>query len=387
MPKSRKVCIVVASRANYGRIKSVIQAVADHPQLTLQLVVGASALIPRFGKVIDVIAKDGFKVDSVVHYVVEGEVLETQAKTTGLGILELSSVFQQLKPDFVITVADRFETMATAIAASYAHIPLVHVQGGEVSGNIDDRVRHSVSKLSDLHFPCTAQSRERLLKMGESPDVVFNFGCPAIDVALSSDLTINNEIMKAYSGVGDGLDWAKPYVLLVQHPVTTSFGQGLKQINESLKALLNFPQLQKVVLWPNSDAGSDDVSKGMRVFRERKMAQGQKFQFFRNFSPEDYVKVLANAKCCIGNSSSFIREGAALGVPAVLVGDRQLNREHGQNVAFSTYDASEITKAIECQLSHGRYPHEPIFGSGTAGVQIADCLASIEIPKIKQIQY
>jgi UDP-hydrolysing UDP-N-acetyl-D-glucosamine 2-epimerase len=376
----KKVCVVVASRANYGRVKYLLKAIQAHPDLELQLVVGASTLLERFGPAIDVIRKDGFKPLRSIFYVVEGETLTTQAKSTGLGIVELSTAFQDLEPDYVVTVADRFETMATAIAATYLNIKLVHLQGGEVSGNIDDRVRHAVTKLADLHFVSSEESRRRVVAMGEDPRFVFNYGCPSIDVLLNDDLSISNGIMQRYLGVGRPLDWSKPYILVVQHPVTTSYGHGLEQITKTLNAVNHFKDIQKVVLWPNVDAGSDDVSKGIRHFREFHM--DAPIYYFKNFAPEDYARVLNNALCCVGNSSSFLREGAFLGVPAVVVGDRQEGREHGPNVTYANYDEDELVARISAQIGHGRYASAPIFGTGDAGIRIADELAQLDIGAI-----
>lgn len=373
----KKICVVVASRANYGRVKYLMKAIQSHQELELQLIVGASTLLERFGRAINVIEKDGFEPERSIHYVIEGETLTTQAKSTGLGIIELSSAFEDLKPDMVVTVADRFETMATAIAATYLNIPLVHLQGGEVSGNIDDRVRHAITKLADYHFVSSKESADRVVSMGEDGKFVFNFGCPAMDVITNEDMSISNELMSKYQGVGQPVDWSEPYVLMVQHPVTTSYGQGLDQVRQTLDALKSTPNLQKVVMWPNGDAGSDDVSKGIRHFRETN--RNEPMYYYKNFSPEDYARVLNNAACCVGNSSSFIREGAFMGVPAVIVGDRQQGREHGKNVVFVSYDAKRIAQALQDQIDHGRYSPDPIFGDGTAGIKIADCLARIAL--------
>lgn len=378
----RKICVVVASRANYGRVKYLMKAIQADPRLELQLIVGASTLLQRFGPAIDVIRRDGFQPLRSIYYVIEGETLATQAKSTGLGIVELASAFEDLAPDMVVTVADRFETMATAVAASYLNICLVHLQGGEVSGNIDDRVRHAITKLADMHFVASDLSRQRVISMGENPDYVFNYGCPSMDVLLQDDLSISNEIMASYLGAGQPVDWSKPYILMVQHPVTTSYGQGFAEVSASLEALNRFPDIQKVVLWPNVDAGSDDVSKGIRHFRERHF--NAPIYYHKNFSPEDYARVLNNAICCVGNSSSFIREGAFLGVPAVLVGDRQLGREHGPNVVFADYDTDMIARRIGEQLEAGRYPHSPLFGRGDAGARIAEALAAVDLHRISK---
>ncbi|KAK6032463.1 UDP-N-acetyl-D-glucosamine 2-epimerase, UDP-hydrolyzing [Ostertagia ostertagi] len=372
----KKICVVVASRANYGRVKYLMKAIQAHPDLELQLVVGASTLLERFGSAINIIKKDGFTPVRSIHYVIEGETLVTQAKSTGLGIVELSTAFDDLAPDMVVTVADRFETMATAIAATYLNIPLVHLQGGEISGNIDDRVRHAITKLADIHFVSSEESSVRVVEMGEDPRYVYNYGCPAMDVLVHEDLSINDGFMSQYLGVGKPIDWSRPYVLMVQHPVTTSYGQGFAQVSKTLEALKAVGDVQKVVMWPNVDAGSDDVSKGIRHFREMNMQEP--IYYYKNFSPEDYARVINNAVCCVGNSSSFIREGSFLGVPVVIVGDRQQGREHGSNAVFADYDASDIEAKVRSQIRHGRFPADHRYGRGDAGLRIAQELATLD---------
>ena len=372
----KKICVVVASRANYGRVKYLMKAIQAHPDLELQLVVGASTLLERFGSAINIIKKDGFTPVRSIHYVIEGETLVTQAKSTGLGIVELSTAFDDLAPDMVVTVADRFETMATAIAATYLNIPLVHLQGGEISGNIDDRVRHAITKLADIHFVSSEESSVRVVEMGEDPRYVYNYGCPAMDVLVHEDLSINDGFMSQYLGVGKPIDWSRPYVLMVQHPVTTSYGQGFAQVSKTLEALKAVGEVQKVVMWPNVDAGSDDVSKGIRHFREMNMQEP--IYYYKNFSPEDYARVINNAVCCVGNSSSFIREGSFLGVPVVIVGDRQQGREHGSNAVFADYDATDIETKVRAQIGHGRFPADHRYGRGDAGVRIAQELATLD---------
>ena len=380
----RKVCIVVASRANYGRIKSVLQAVKDHPQLELQLVVSASALLYRFGKVVDIIQRDGFEVTAKVYSIVEGENLTTMAKSTGLGIIELSTLFENLAPDVVVTVADRFETLATAVAASYMNIPLAHTQGGEVTGSIDESVRHAVTKLSHIHFAATEQSRQNVIQMGEDEFRVHNTGCPAIDAIAELDLSLPNDLFETYGGVGQPIDSTKDYVVVLQHPVTSEFGSGLNQINETLGALKKL-NMQAVVLWPNVDAGSDDVSKGLRMFREQNPELP--IHFFRNFAVEDYARLINNCSCLIGNSSSGLREGAYLGVPVVNIGTRQMNRERGANVVDAGYSAQEIYDAAIAQIKHGKYEPNPVFGNGNAGVEIAELLANEEFKIQKSLTY
>ena len=380
----RKVCIVVNSRANYGRIKTVLAAVKEHPELQLQIVVGASALLYRFGNVQEIMAHDGFTADTTVYTIVEGETPTTMAKSTGLAIMELATIFENLKPDIVLTVADRFETMATAVAASYMNIALAHTQGGEVTGSIDESVRHAVTKLAHIHFPATEQAARNIIAMGEDPAAVHLTGCPSIDAIAQIDLSLPTDLFDRYKGVGPVLDSAKPYMVVLQHPVTTEYGQGYRQIRETVDAVHSLG-MQTAWLWPNVDAGSDDISKGLREFRERH--PDAPIHFYRNFSVEDYARLVNNAACLTGNSSSALREGAFLGTPAVNVGTRQGGRECASNVIHADYDAAAIRNAIERQLQHGRYPRSTLFGDGHADKRIADILARTELRIQKRLHY
>ncbi|HEY6892085.1 MAG TPA: UDP-N-acetylglucosamine 2-epimerase [Solirubrobacter sp.] len=380
----RKVCVVVASRANYARIKYLLAAVKAHPDLELQVIAGASTMLERTGNAVDVIALDGFPPDATVRFVIEGETPATMAKSTGLGLLELPTIFEMLRPDVVVTVADRFETIATAIAASYMNIPVAHTQGGEVSGSIDESVRHAVTKLSHIHFPATALSARRVLALGEDPEYVFDVGCPSIDIVANSDLSLPAETIERFGGAGGQIDASKPYLLMMQHPVTTEYGRGLDQINATLEAV-EAQGMQALVFWPNIDAGSEQVSKGLRLFRERGRDRG--FHFFRNLPPEVFIRLMANAACMVGNSSAALREGAFLGVPAVTVGSRQDNREMADNVVRVDHDPEAIADAMRDQIAHGRYQRSLLFGDGTAGVKMADILARVHPPVQKRLHY
>lgn len=380
----RKICVVVNSRANYGRIRSVMAAIQRDSDLELQLIVGASALLYRFGNVCELIRDDGFEPAATVYSIVEGENPTTMAKSTGMAIIELATQFENLRPDIVITVADRFETIATAIAASYMNIPVAHTQGGEVTGSIDESVRHAVTKLSHLHFPSTERAADYIVRMGEDPKTVFLTGCPSIDVLATLDLTFPDGIFKRYRGVGTELDPRKPYIVVLQHPVTTEYGSGFKQINETLQAVRNL-DTQTVWLWPNVDAGSDDISKGLRMYREN--FKPRNLHFYRNFAVEDYACLIKNATCLIGNSSSGLREGAFLGVPVVNIGTRQAGREHGPNVVHADHDAGKIEAVARMQIAHGPYQRNEMFGDGLAGQRIADILRGAGLGIQKRLSY
>lgn len=380
----RKICVVVNSRANYGRIKSFLKAVQKHEELELQLIVGASAMLYRFGAVIDIIHQDGFKPVSVVYSIVEGETPSTMAKSTGLGILELATQFENLKPDIVVTIADRFETLATAIAASYMNIPLAHTQGGELTGSIDESVRHAVTKLAHIHFPSTEKAKQVLLQMGENPNTIFVTGCPAIDIVTELEDINSDNLFQKYGGTGQKLEWEKPFIIVLQHPVTTEYDKAFHQTEQTLEALKKL-NIQVVWFWPNVDAGSDAVSKALREFLEKE--KNAPFHFYRNFSPEDYIHLMKHCSCIVGNSSSGIREGAYLGTPCVNIGTRQNQRERSENVIDVSYIAEEIYQAVTLQLQHGKYKSDYLYGDGSAGKKMADLLSKIELNINKEFNF
>lgn len=384
----RKVCIVVGSRANYASIRSAMRHVQDHPGLELVTVVGASALLPRFGAVVDRIRADGFPIDHTYYMIVEGENPATMAKSTGLGLMELANIFDNIKPDVVVTVGDRFETMSTAVAAAYMNIPLAHTMGGEVTGTIDESIRHAITKLAHLHFPANEDAAQRIIKLGEDPATVHNVGCPRIDevrrILDEEPYKDLNRVFDEFGGVGNTLDLNQPFLLVSQHPVTTEYGDGRRQIAATLEALEQLA-MPTVMLWPNIDAGSDDIAKGIRQFRETK-APGF-LHLFINLPMHAYVHLMDRCAVLIGNSSSAIREGAYIGTPAVNLGSRQMKRQRGQNVIDTGHDADAIVAAVRKQLAHGKHARDTLYGDGTAGRQIADILATATAGVQKTITY
>jgi UDP-hydrolysing UDP-N-acetyl-D-glucosamine 2-epimerase len=384
--KKRKICVVITARPSYSRIKTALQAIHKHPDLQLQLVVAASALLDRYGSAVQYIEADGFTIDAKVFNVLEGENLTAAAKTTGIGILELSTVFDNLRPDIVVTVADRFETMATAIAASYMNIPLAHVQGGEVTGNIDEKVRHAITKLADYHFVASEDALQRVLRLGENPDFVFNTGCPSIDLAsqIINSESLDFDVYGKYGGVGALPDLSNEYLVVMQHPVTNEYELSRKQIDETLLAIqqLKMPTLW---FWPNVDAGADGTSGGIRAFREQNKMEH--VHFFKNMESNDFLKLLSNTRCLIGNSSVGIRECAFLGVPVVNVGTRQNRRMRGDNVIDVDYVNDEIVKGVKYWLDNNRPNSSKVYGGGDAGEKIANLLSKLPLTFHKTISY
>jgi UDP-hydrolysing UDP-N-acetyl-D-glucosamine 2-epimerase len=383
----KKICTVIGSRANYSSIKSAMAAIKAHPQLELQLVCVASALLDRYGQVVNLIERDGFRVDEKLHILVEGETPATMVKSTGMGLIELSSVFDRLRPDVVITVGDRFETMATTLAAAYMNIPVAHTMGGEVSGTIDESIRHAVTKFAHIHFPASREAADRIIRLGEPADTVFRVGCPRIDL-VAQILDDDGNGLDAHIfdlGVGVPLDLSKPFVIVSQHPVTTEYGEGERQITATLSAVRKCG-LAAIVLWPNADAGSEDIARGIRKWRERGLADNM--HFFKNLPTETYIRLMSRTACLVGNSSSGIREGAFIGTPVVNIGTRQTARERGSNVLDVPHDENAIAQAIMAQKQRGRCSMEDIYGDGSAGKRIADVLAGLgPIEVQKRITY
>lgn len=382
----RKICVVVTARPSYARVKTALQAIEDHPELELQLVLAGSALLDRYGNASKIIEKDGFEVTDKIFNVLEGETPTAMAKTTGIAIMELATAFQNLKPDIVVTIADRFETIATSIAASYQNIPLAHIQGGEVTGNIDEKVRHANTKLADIHLVASEDARKRVLKMGEENSMVINTGCPSMDIAreVLENPKLDFDPIQKYGGVGSLKDWEKGYVVVMQHPVTTEYEESREHVLTTLQAV-NELDIPTFWFWPNVDAGSDGTSKGIRAFRE--FDKPQNIKFFKNMEPSDFLKLIKNSKCLIGNSSVGIRESAFLGIPVVNIGTRQHGRQRAKSVIDCSYDKEQIKSTIKKHLEHGHYESEFIYGDGFAGQKIADALSTCELKFHKTITY
>ena len=386
MVENRKICAVITARPSYSRVKTVLQAIKDHPKLELQLVVAGSALLDRYGTAVNFIEKDGFTINEKVFMVLEGENKTAMAKTTGLGVMELANVFYNLQPDAVLTIADSFETIATSIAAAYQNIPLIHLQGGEVTGNIDEKVRHANTKLADIHFVTSEDAKKRVIKMGEDEAYVFNTGCPSIDIASevqkASKLDFNP--FEKYGGVGGTFPLDDGYLVVMQHPVTTEYDAAKKDVLKTLR-IIDELKIPTFWFWPNVDAGADGTSNGIRSYREKN--NPQHIRFFKNMEPFDFLRLLVNSKCLIGNSSVGIRECSYLGVPVVNIGTRQNRRLRGENVIDVAYDETEIKKAIESQISTPKNKKSFVYGQGDSGKKIAEILADIPLRFHKTITY
>ncbi len=383
--KKRKICVIITTRGNYAKMRSVMDEIDARDNLELQLIVGGGAILPRYeltGGWLD----GNFRIDRRIHFMVEGENPVAMAKSAGLAVIDFTTAFENLQPDFVVVIADRFECLSIAMAASYMNILLVHIEGGEVSGSIDESVRHAITKLAHLHFPATEEAARRIERMGEDPNFIFSVGSSSLDIISNLDLENKTPLMElqAKAGVGRVVDLDKPYLLVIQHPVTTEYELNLAHINETIAAVES-SRINAIWIWPNMDAGSDGIAKGLRMFREKK--DPDRVHFFKSLFIEYYAPMLNNAACIVGNSSSGIREASFLGVPCVNIGSRQSGRERWVNVTDVPYERSAILKAIKKQLRVGRYKSSYIYGKGEAGKMIAEVLSRVEVSCQKRIAY
>ncbi|SFL12898.1 UDP-N-acetylglucosamine 2-epimerase/UDP-N-acetyl-D-glucosamine 2-epimerase, UDP-hydrolysing,TIGR03568 [Lachnospiraceae bacterium KH1T2] len=383
----RKICVFIGGRANYSSIKSAMQAIQAHPELTLQVILAGAGLIDKYGDMEKILTEDGFPIDERVYMQVEGDKPNAMVKTAGLGMLGLADAYERLQPDFVIVVGDRYEVMAATIAAAYMNIRVAHTMGGEVTGTIDESIRHAITKFAHVHFPANKEAAERIIKLGERTEDVFTVGCPRIDNIkriLDADNSMPMDLFEKEGGVGPEFDLSEPFILVSQHPVTTEYTEAKDQITQTINACMK-TGMNIVMLWPNSDAGSEGISTGIRRYREK--YPNAKLHVFKNMPIKTYVRLMANTACLVGNSSSGIREGAFIGTPVVNVGTRQNGRERGVNVIDAADEENAIYEAIQKQLAHGKYDSEPIYGDGHAGERIADILSKVEVPVQKMITY
>jgi UDP-hydrolysing UDP-N-acetyl-D-glucosamine 2-epimerase len=379
----RKVCVVLVDRANYGRMKPVMSSIAAHPDLQLQVLASGTMVLERFDLPVRVVKQDGFPVDGEIYIELEGSTPATMAKSVGFGVVEFASAFQRLQPDLVLLIGDRYEALAAAIAAGYMNICIGHIQGGEVSGSIDESARHAITKFAHFHFPSTKRSAEYLLRMGERPETILSVGCPSSDIARSLDRTLHDEVINGCGG-GARIDLARLFLLVVFHPTTTEYGGEPVQMQQLLAALDELKE-QTMLLWPNIDAGSDHVSKAIRVFRDR--VKPTWLRTLINVPPEEYQKILATTACAVGNSSSFVRDAGYFGTPVVLVGNRQEGRETDLHVMPTMPEKDEIVAAIRAQLLHGRYPSSALYGDGFVSERIAEALAKLNPYVQKRLHY
>ncbi len=382
----RIIAIFTGNRAEYGLQYPILKAVDAHPGLDYRLLVSGAHLDPHFGRTLDEIRHDGFRIDSEVTIEMDASSLFSTAQAIGSGVLSISKTLAELKPDIMVVYADRFEGFAAVIAASQMNIPTAHVEGGDLTegGALDDSVRHAMTKLAHLHFTTNQQASNRILAMGEENWRVHTVGFPAIDLISEGSFAQPEEVCQKL-----GLDLSRPVTLFTQHSVTTEFDQAAGQLAPSLLAMerLAAQGVQVVLTYPNNDAGGRTIIECLETLKNRALSN---IQVHQSLGRHLYHGVLALARnrdhrvVCVGNSSSGIKETPAFGCPTVNIGSRQDSRLRGNNILDVDYDADEIVAAVERGLYDEdfrkicRETENPYYLGG-AGKKIADVLAKVSI--------
>ncbi|HET9706551.1 MAG TPA: UDP-N-acetylglucosamine 2-epimerase [Vicinamibacterales bacterium] len=374
MADKRKICFPITSRAYYGRSQILIRKLHAHPTLDLKLMLGGSILLDKYSRhVADDIAAGGFDIEASLFNVIEGGNHVAMAKTACLTALEFTNTLHMAAPDLVVICGDRFEQLAIAMAAAYLNITIAHIEGGDVSGSIDESVRHAITKLAHLHFVTNAAAERRVLAMGEDPAYVFNTGSLDVELAAHVTTTITSEQINAL-GVGHDVDIERPFLMVVQHPVTTE-ADNRAHLETTLNVVASLG-LPTIWFWPNPDAGTGEMADSLRFMRERHPELTAHMRFITNVPAEDFVALLAHTACLVGNSSAGIKECSFLGTPVVNIGARQQGRLSAEHVMHVGYDAEEIGAAVATQLAHGRYEPSHLYYRPNTSQSIVDALAS-----------
>ncbi len=371
----RKICFIITSHIHYARSTSILQELKKRKDVELQIIVGASAILPQYGDVLSPMAEDGLTPDATITMTLAGGTTVAMAKTTGVGIIEFATAFENLRPDIVVLRGDRYEILAAAVAAAYMNIPIAHLEGGDSTGSIDESVRHAVTKLSHLHFATNEASKKRILQMGENPQYVWNVGCAEVEQLARHRAKVTSADVN-HLGVGHPLNINKPFAIVIHHPVTTEAGKN-RQHTELLLDVLEKSNIPTLWFWPNIDAGTDEISKAIRVFREK--GYGDHMHFAKYFDQDTFIALLKKCSCLIGNSSSGIKEASFLGIPTVNIGDRQYGRLHGENVIDAGYNKTALQKAILSQFAHGRYKRNDLYYKKNCSASIAKIIATADL--------
>jgi len=371
----RDIVVLTGTRAEYGLLRSSMEAIEAHDELSLSVVATGMHLSSRYGNTVDEIRNDGFSIDREVPMLVEGDTGVAMAKSLGLGTTSLADAFASINPDIVLLLGDRDEALAGVLAAAHMNIPVAHIHGGDSMHGaiIDDSIRHAITKFAHIHFPASELSASRIRKLGEEPERITVCGAPGIDDILSNDFVTPETVREQYD-----LDQSKPLIVMLQHPVTTQPEQAGQQAKQTLDVIDSF-DAQVVIIYPNSDAGSD------RIIAEIESREfGSNVRTFRSLPRGEYLGLLAGADVMVGNSSSGILEAPSFGLPAVDIGPRQEGRERGENTISVPHDTDAITDAIERSLTDEVFKKQAADGDnpydyGGAGTRISEQLATVDI--------
>lgn len=369
----RKICVITGTRANYGRLKTVMNAIIEHPELQLKLIVTGMHLVQEYGYTVSEIEKDGYYIDARVDMHLSNDTGSGMCKSLGLGLIGMTQAIEQINPDMILILGDRDEDLAGAIIGAHMNIPVAHIHGGEVTGTIDESIRHATTKFSHIHFAATEDSKERLLKLGELSEYIFNVGSPGLDSILNKEYKTKEQIFNKFK-----LDESKKLIIVAQHPVTTQREEAAYQMEQTMEAVREIGE-QTILIYPNSDAGGRDMISIISKYESLDF-----IHTYRNINFEDYLNLLKYADLMIGNSSSGIMEAPSYKLPVINLGVRQNGRQQADNILNVEHDKNLIKDAIEKSLYDNEFINQVNncinpYGDGKTGKRIADILSKIEI--------
>lgn len=387
MKNKRKILGVTGIRSDYDIMSSVFRAIVDHPDLDLEIAVAGAHLADAYGRTVEEIRADGFSIADEIESLINSDQPSARVKGLAIQLQGLTQTIRRYRPDMLIVLGDREEAMATALAGAYLDIPVAHVGGGDrVVGNVDDQVRHAVTKLAHLHFVSSQESYERVIKLGEQPFRVCNMGNPGLDRLLSVPQLSALELSKK-------LDFTvkddEPLILLIQHVISSEVDQGYWQMKQTLEAIKEL-EIRTVLSYPNSDAGGQQLVRAIQEYEDLSFVYTAK-----NIPRIEFVNLMRRAHCMLGNSSAGILEAPLLKLPVINIGNRQSGRLHAENVEFVAHDIDAIKSAVKRAIFDQNYRKlvgqcENPYGDGESSSRIAAKLASVSIDKnllIKDITY
>ena len=368
----KKITITTGTRSEYGILRTLLNEISKSDQLELYLLVAGMHLSKKHGNTINEIKKDGFSIYEKINMIPKGNSPYHMSYSLGKGIMEFSKVFNKIHPDLNIILGDRDESLASALAASHMNIPNIHIHGGDISQGIDEYSRHAITKLSNIHFVATKKSKQRVIKMGENPKMVFLSGSPSIDEITQSKISQKKELEKLYN-----VDFSDPLFLLLQHSITSEYTKSKKQIQQTLKAIIKLKK-QTIAIFPNSDAGNNDIIEQLQKY-------SKKYDFiniYPSLPRRHYLGLMKYCTALVGNSSSGIIEGDYFGTFVINIGIRQLRREHGRNVMnVNSFSEPLISKALKkaLKMSNKKTKIASIYGDGNTSKIIVKFLEKLSI--------
>ncbi|XP_063718449.1 bifunctional UDP-N-acetylglucosamine 2-epimerase/N-acetylmannosamine kinase-like isoform X1 [Symsagittifera roscoffensis] len=367
-----KIAVATCNRADYSKLAPVLRGLKQDTTFQVSIVVMGSHLIDDYGNTYRFIERDGNQIDSMLHTLVRGETEGAMVESMGLAMIKLPDILNRLQPDLVMVHGDRFDAMSVAISAAVMNVRVLHLEGGEVSGTIDDVIRHSITKLAHYHICCTKGARLRIESMCEDSSRVLLAGCPAYDELIHTDVSKYHEAFERWLPNHVG---TKNFIICVYHPVTTAIAESIQHFGLLLDALLHF-DVRTVILFPNVDAGSKEL---VRCIRLRNLENHEKISCYKHVPFSEFVYLMGNCGLMIGNSSAGIRESNVFGTAVINIGTRQRGRQSGANVVHVKNPTSAEDLLWHIRSQFGKvYPRDYIYGDGRAVERIVKFIKEID---------